>query len=602
VGWAHHNREMGSTESWVAFEDSQLSPPSSRNNIRASPDWHGHAAVPQADGNKDDTYHMSWKGQAPKALALCELLWPFAQHQVEFLAEGGYNKVIAASITDELGIITEFVIRIPRDTSSVLNSVGILRYLRRNTDIKVPDVIFFDGTSNNPLEYPFMVLQRLPGKNLEVAWEYLTQKQKLSVAREVGDFYLKLMSITSSVAGQLKATDKIAQDNINNLGPRITVHPFGVSTCEYPQVDYTDEDNGILPLDRLTRDPPYLSVDDMMLAPFKRRIYQADHSTPPDKYKIWDYQQCLDIVEDMLRMKLFETCKDTGFCLWHQDLWPRNIMVDFNSIPVITGILDWDTPIFAPKFVAATPPRWLWQHQEYTNTLDSDRLSYNNNIEPLDGVKIAPDSLENAEIERAFEDAVGEEWVRLAYQPEFVFARRIILMSQWDHWDRFQEAECNKTKALWDALIESRSQGPTAHEPSAFEASVGDGISTASDSSSEIVTVSPIPTDLKPSPQPEHRNVYRNVQNSRSRAYGRGDGPTSTVHSQEMSRCPVLRLLEAKPSTVAHILAGTVLSFVFWAVVLATAMAISPSLSNHHKVVLQFQGQWFRQLQYLLAG
>ncbi|KAK9779347.1 putative Aminoglycoside phosphotransferase domain-containing protein [Seiridium cardinale] len=113
-------------------------------------------------------------------------------------------------------------------------------------------------------------------------------------------------------------------------------------------------------------------------------------------------------------------------------------MVDFSSTPVITGILDWHGPIFAPDFMAATAPRWLWRTQEedetpaeQTNEENSDLYEpkFDKNLEPIDVIDIEPDSPEDAEIKEAFDNIMGEEWKRQAYSLDYIFARRILLAS-----------------------------------------------------------------------------------------------------------------------------------------------------------------------------
>ncbi|KAL2051408.1 hypothetical protein ABVK25_008275 [Lepraria finkii] len=55
---------------------------------------------------------------------------------------------------------------------------------------------------------------------------------------------------------------------------------------------------------------------------------------------------------------------DDGYSCCHLDLnaAPRNVMVNIQADgpAAITGILDWDSAVFGPKFVGCAPPIWLW--------------------------------------------------------------------------------------------------------------------------------------------------------------------------------------------------------------------------------------------------
>ncbi|KAL8870722.1 MAG: hypothetical protein Q9198_007567 [Flavoplaca austrocitrina] len=58
--------------------------------------------------------------------------------------------------------------------------------------------------------------------------------------------------------------------------------------------------------------------------------------------------------------------KDSYFTLYHLDLHPYYIIVDVQSDGAanITGVLDWDSAVFAPDFVVCTPPSWIWAWQD----------------------------------------------------------------------------------------------------------------------------------------------------------------------------------------------------------------------------------------------
>ncbi|KAK9426349.1 hypothetical protein SUNI508_02790 [Seiridium unicorne] len=93
---------------------------------------------------------------------------------------------------------------------------------------KFQEVLFFDNSADNPLQYPYMVLERLRGDNLEATWKDLTQDQKIIVAKEVGELYLQLRSATSAFTGEIKILLDKVEECIENPESMAIVEPFGM--------------------------------------------------------------------------------------------------------------------------------------------------------------------------------------------------------------------------------------------------------------------------------------------------------------------------------------------------------------------------------------
>jgi len=91
---------------------------------------------------------------------------------------------------------------------------------------------------------------------------------------------------------------------------------------------------------------------------------------------------------------------------------PRNIMVDSQGDGSTTGILDWDSAIFAPRFVGCTPPMgiWAWDDEE-----DEDERKAND----------TPPTPEKQELKQLFEDAIGQDFLEYACEPQYRLARKL---------------------------------------------------------------------------------------------------------------------------------------------------------------------------------
>lgn len=375
--------------------------------------------------NEEENLSKKWLS---KAVALCKRLWPSAKPNtlsVRYLSRGSFNTVFSLSMVISDDTPVDYVLRIPETESTIPRTAAILEYLASFPDLKVPKVITWDATSNNPLENGYVILSRVPGKCLNKVWKDLAHDQKLLLAKELARQLLRIESVTNPIAGTIKVHEAGFRHG-DQVNERIFVEAFGANVKEIPAdpINWLNSDNGLLPLDRLRHDPPGLSVNEIMSAVFKRRIYQAENHEFPNTYFLSFFRPCQNIIESMIDSNIFEPQSD-AICLCHPDLFPRNIMVDFSPDIVISGTLDWDDALFVPRFASRVPPYWLWK------TAPEQATEYDYfQREPLDPAEIEADSPENTEIQRVFEDTIGESWVSEATGKWFPLARKLLKFSQ----------------------------------------------------------------------------------------------------------------------------------------------------------------------------
>ncbi|KAI1458053.1 hypothetical protein F4805DRAFT_474725 [Annulohypoxylon moriforme] len=383
----------------------------------------------------------------PKAVALCQYLWPSVKDDalsVNFLGAGSYNVALSISMVTTEDETVEYVLRIPDYGINMTRSAGILEYLNRFTDLNVPKLIAWDATTNNPLKKEYMIISRIPGKCLHDIWKDLPHDQRLLFAKELARLYHQIESITNPTAGviQVHGQDIKYRDELID---RIFVQAFGTNTMgsHLNPIDWDTPKDGVLPV---LRDPPGLSVNDIMTAIFKRRIYQVKNMKESwMDYTLSWHELCQKIIEDMVDMGLFDPQNDE-VCLRHPDLFARNIMVDFSPDITITGVLDWDEAMFVPKFAGRILPRWLWQSApaDWSGTV-SGTVSYFDDNEPLDFEGSGPNSLENVEIKSAFDNAVGEAWLSEASSEWLALARALLAFSR----EHLYSEETDEKIALW---------------------------------------------------------------------------------------------------------------------------------------------------------
>ena len=67
-----------------------------------------------------------------------------------------------------------------------------MKYVARNTSIKIPEVYDWDSTGNNSIKIPYILMERLPGQHVYRVWDKLTVEEKKSILSQIVDTLLEL--------------------------------------------------------------------------------------------------------------------------------------------------------------------------------------------------------------------------------------------------------------------------------------------------------------------------------------------------------------------------------------------------------------------------
>ena len=308
---------------------------------------------------------------------------------IERLRGGGFNKIIGVSIAKSPA--RQYILRVPRFEAAQLNrDLGPLYLLGRQSDVPVPKVITLDTTSCNALQDRYMIQNRIPGANLLSEFPTLTHTMRCAIARELGKVFSALQSIRSNTAGN------------------IIMSPFEKSLTI--QTFHKTEAGTALPY----KDGPAIqTTSEMLCAAFESKKQQLLPNGLHDSFRAPFFDSFITITLEMSALGLLNT---DYYCLCHLDLEPRNILSrpPISAQPnIITGILDWDSAIFAPPFMCASPPMWLWA---WNDDADEDERLAND----------TPPTSELCELKHVFEDAAGPDYRRFAYGVQYRLARRLV--------------------------------------------------------------------------------------------------------------------------------------------------------------------------------
>ncbi|KAL9134692.1 MAG: hypothetical protein Q9175_004130 [Cornicularia normoerica] len=388
----------------------------------------------------------------PKRSRSARISAPPIEFLIDRLRGGGFNRVIGIKIkhsTDDEP--TQFILRVPRfDDARLDREVAVLRFIRQHTTIPVPEVKYVDFTSDNPLKQCYVIHNRIPGYDLQnrtkpTCYLNLNQKQKCTFAKEFALMLLELHDIMHPFPGLIEASAD--SDNVQ----KFTVRPFDlISISGYePELDL----NTKLPFFEVRpfvkdweppeKTPPEQSTYYFMMAQFGRWKALELRSDPAIICWSKQYDRLVTMAEQMDNLGFLGNDEN---CVCHLDLLgaPRNIMADIKSDGSlsITGILDWDSAVFAPRFVGCAPPMWLWAWDE-----EGEDEKHANDT---------PSNREDQEIKKVFEEIVGDWFLSYAYKPEYRLARELFRFAKSGIRSSTEIEEVEELLKDWTGIYESR--------------------------------------------------------------------------------------------------------------------------------------------------
>ena len=305
----------------------------------------------------------------------------------------------------------DLVLRVPRwGQGQTKRVVATLDYLRRSSSIPIADVVANDFSNNNPLGSPYVVQNRIPGSDLEILWDELNHTQRCTIARKVGRVMKNLLALESPMTGYITAFV-----NGTHTSGAHTVVPFDLESadgnlCEEPEQQHPSA--VVVPRELEST----LDFFRSRIGRWRAVDVARDPPTIDEMVGLWDGM--LKVVEGMDDLGLFES---KSHCLAHGDFYPRNIMAKIqpDGCVQVTGILDWDEAIVAPKFVNCEPPGWLWGFDDdHVPHTDLPAWPYE-----IPGANDVPKTSEQQELKRIFEESAGAEYVSMAYDEHFRLCR-----------------------------------------------------------------------------------------------------------------------------------------------------------------------------------
>jgi aminoglycoside phosphotransferase (APT) family kinase protein len=366
--------------------------------------------------------HEAWDTFKFKANLLAYdifLHFPFHLIDVERMSGGGNNRIASIHLRTRLSDswkerwfhalhsfffkpADQYILRIPRFGHGLMDfDVAAQKFANVQLGELVPKVIKFDMSENNVLGMGYMVQNRLPGEPLALLWNGLAPVQRKDIARQIIKLMRKLQDITHS------SCCVVSNTNAHKDPPPTSASSFDFTTLEVPAKD-TALDNFGLP----KSEPAFAQTTlDFILTQCRRYQHYETHKTG----WTWEFwAQFAEMASTMHVQGLLPHSAQYHFT--HLDLHPRNILVTVEGSTKIsmTGVLDWDSALFTPAYMAFRAPYWMWADE---NACDDDETQ---------ALREPPENeIEECDLKRMFEEMAGQEWLKYAYGEEYVLLRRM---------------------------------------------------------------------------------------------------------------------------------------------------------------------------------
>ncbi|KAF2761050.1 phosphotransferase family protein [Pseudovirgaria hyperparasitica] len=283
------------------------------------------------------------------------------------VAEGGSYRVFEATFQDGLKVM----VRLPYPSTlphkyGIASEVATMEFLRLH-GVPIPRVFSWDSSTSNQVGSEYIIMEKVPGVELEDTWYSMTLRERMDVVEKIVDIEKILFAIRFPASGSLYYKDSL-DSNITtaNMSPDISqkgtdkfcIGPSSELLWWYQMRDELDINRG-----------PWKHSEDLLKAvgqreltwlrkfgerrfprePLYREFYDRQKVDPQVQIgSLLDYLKVAPhIVPD--REELNQPT------IRHPDLSPSNIFV--NRSGEITGVIDWQRSAILPIFLQAKIPK-----------------------------------------------------------------------------------------------------------------------------------------------------------------------------------------------------------------------------------------------------
>ncbi|KAI4209264.1 MAG: hypothetical protein LQ351_007804 [Letrouitia transgressa] len=321
---------------------------------------------------------------------------------VEFLIEGGFNKVYKINIRDQAGQkVQGYIFRIASPVDPYFKTeceVATMEFIRYSSDVPVPIAYAYDSSSDNTLGFEWILMEEARGKPLYDVWDTFDYDMKVELTKQVAKWATQISQITCNQIGGiymqstadetefyvgrsihwgLRCHKQLSYDIYR--GPFDSLHYFfkAVLTAVKFELDEIKEEIALEPekytLEALLdvrwvgfRDPLTLpsDINENFEEQRKNMYRQADEDDKQD-FMVREVVKPRNLrwmsygVDDLLAglESLCSEMEPLSTRLSHADISMSNLFVNGNG--VLVGLIDWEHIQFGPLLLISQIPTYL---------------------------------------------------------------------------------------------------------------------------------------------------------------------------------------------------------------------------------------------------
>ncbi|KAK4152972.1 hypothetical protein C8A00DRAFT_15758 [Chaetomidium leptoderma] len=227
------------------------------------------------------------------------------------------------------------IARFTRDSSNPaksLSEIATTRYLKRFTEIPVPEIYYHDLDPDNDIGAPVVLMEKMPGRHLHKLWENLSLEDKKSALSQIASVIAQLASLKFDQIGSLDE---------HGIGPLI-------SPCfEHPK-------------------GPFQSIGEYLLS-----FVSAESVESPELKDL--FHQTQEEIERFLALNGHAAYLQPPFCLIHADFDGQNLLFlespDGSGLR-LAGLIDFEYAYTGPLDFLYEYPIFIqdvsWSKEIYT--------------------------------------------------------------------------------------------------------------------------------------------------------------------------------------------------------------------------------------------
>ncbi|KAI9672324.1 MAG: hypothetical protein M1817_003346 [Caeruleum heppii] len=276
------------------------------------------------------------------------------------------------------------------------SEVATMDFARKVLHIPAPKVhTWSSSASANTVNAEYIIMEKIPGVELENVWEELTGRQRFEVVQQVVGFEASFASTRFSSFGSLYYAHDISKASqredlyVNEEGTEVPHSRFAVGPTTSRM--FFDDGRAAVDVDR----GPWRNLEDYVVATAGREIacinrlpsfprpqglfYGPRQYSPTKNSKLSTLSNYLKVATHLLPRKH----SFRASIMWHGDLHRNNIFVHPERPTEIVGVIDWQCVHLSPLFLQVRHPSIIEFDGPVPEGFDPIELPDNfNNISP----------------------------------------------------------------------------------------------------------------------------------------------------------------------------------------------------------------------------